>query len=326
MRSKLLPVLSALVFSCLGRGLGRPRRRPAQGEDHLPGPRVGGLSQPVRLVPQPRQAEGGPEPRQLRLGDARGRLGQGDRAGRCREQHALPGGLAQGRAQDAAQLAQDPRRRDRADPQVDRRGCARKLGQRGDGQGQAEVRVQARPRGAGQAGRHAGDAREPDDRAVRSPGQAQRGRGDGREPLGALGRGRRPQASAALSNDRSPPGRRPALSRGDDLRPQVQPQRRPALGRRRPRRSVRDRRRLGRQEGEPRLRGRQGVRRRSWRPTSAPTTARSLSGGPEQGRPDLQHGRRIAGARDAQAHRVDHGRRVQPGRRACSRPATATTA
>ena len=35
--------------------------------------------------------------------------------------------IAQGRAQDAAQLAEDPRRRDRADPQVDRGGCAREL-------------------------------------------------------------------------------------------------------------------------------------------------------------------------------------------------------
>ena len=38
-------------------------------------------------------------------------------------------------------------------------------------------------------------------------GQAQRGRGDGGEPLGASGRGRRPQAGAALPNDRLPPGR-----------------------------------------------------------------------------------------------------------------------
>ena len=39
--------------------------------------------------------------------------------------------IAQGRAQDAPQLTQDPRRRDRGDPQVDRGGCARKLRQRG---------------------------------------------------------------------------------------------------------------------------------------------------------------------------------------------------
>ena len=306
-------------------GLGRPRRRPAQGEDHLPGPRVGGLSQPLRLVPQPRQAEGGPEPRQLRLGDARRRLRQGDRAGRCREQHALPGGLAQGRAQDAAQLAQDPRRRDRADPQVDRGGRARELRQRADGQGQAEVRVQARPRGPGQAGRHAGDAREPHDRAVRPPGQAERGRGDGRRVPGPpwsrspatsrccsierpittwsaccrFPRGRSTSSNSAATATCSWPAAAGAVSRGS---------RSPGTSRREPGSSRSARNTTW-----------------SWRPTSAPTTARSSLGGPEQGRADLQHGRRIAGAGDAQAHRVDHGRRVQPRRRACSPPATATT-
>ena len=39
------------------------------------------------------------------------------------------------------------------------------------------------------------------------------------------------------------------------------------------------------------------------------------TGRAEQGRPRVQHGRRLARLRDAQAHRVDHGRRVQPRRR-----------
>ena len=71
------------------------------------------LPQPLRHLPQPRQGQGGPEPRQLRRGHARGRLGQGDRAGRSRRQLAPGRDHPQGRAQDAPQLAQDPRRRDR---------------------------------------------------------------------------------------------------------------------------------------------------------------------------------------------------------------------
>ena len=161
-------------------------------------------------------------------------------------------------------------------------GALENSGQRGGGQGQAEVRVQARPGVAGQAGRHAGDAREPLDRAVRAPGQAERGRGDGGQPLGAAGRRRRAQAGAALPDDRLPPGRRAAVPRGDDLRPQVQPQRRPAAGRRRPRRPVGPGGRLGRQE---RARGSSRSARSttsSWPPTSAPTTARSPWAGPSK--------------------------------------------
>ena len=58
------------------------------------------------ILPQRRQAEGRPEPRQLRRGDAGRRLGQGRRAGRPRRQHARSCVvIAQGRAQDAAELA-----------------------------------------------------------------------------------------------------------------------------------------------------------------------------------------------------------------------------
>ena len=102
-------------------------------------------------------------------------------------------------------------------------------------------------------------------------------RGDGRQPLGAAGGRRRAQAGAALPDDRPSPGGRPAVPRGDDPRPQVQPQRRPAAGRRRPRRPVGAGRRLQRQD-------RASASSRSARnttpcspPTSAPTTARSPS-------------------------------------------------
>ena len=73
MRSKLAAVvLSAFVFCASGCvPVGRAADA-AQGEGHLPGPRVGGLPQPVRVLPQPRQAEGGPEPRQLRRRRCRG--------------------------------------------------------------------------------------------------------------------------------------------------------------------------------------------------------------------------------------------------------------
>ena len=176
-------------------------------------------------------------------------------------------------------------------------------------------------------GKPAGNPAMPENlthRAVRPPGQDQRGRGDGLEPLGALDRGRRPQAGLALSNHRSPLGRRPPLSRGGDLCPQVQPQRRPPPGGRRPRRSVRNRGRLGRQERDARLRGGQRIRRSSGgRYQSRPQPGRS--GRARQGRADLQHGRRIAGTRTAQAYRVDHRGRVQPRRCAARRPATATT-
>ena len=144
--------------------------------------------------------------------------------------------------------------------------------------------------------------------------RAERRRGDGGQPLGALGCRRRPQAGAALPDDRLSPVRRSAISRGHDLRPQVQPQRRPAPGRRRPRRPVGHGRRLGRQEGQARLRGRQGIRRRAGR-RHQPRPRPGRPGRTRQGRARLQHGRRVDRPGDAQAHRVDHGRRVQPRRR-----------
>ena len=117
---------------------------------------------------------------------------------------------------------------------------------------------------------------------------------------------------------------RPAVSRRGDLRPQVQPQRRPALGRRRPRRSVRHRGRLGRQERNPSLRGRQGVRR--------------CPGGRHQPRPQPgRPGRSRQGRAESTTRPTDRWRRrcasTPSGSRppssaptaCCWRPATATT-
>ena len=112
--------------------------------------------------------------------------------------------------------------------------------------------------------------------------QAERGRRDGRQPLGAPGRRRRAQAGAALPARPTATWSASAVPRGDDPRPQVQPQRRPAAGRRRPRRPVGPGGRLGREE-------RASASSRSARnttpcspPTSAPTTARSPSAGPSK--------------------------------------------
>ena len=78
-------------------------------------------------------------------------------------------------------------------------------------------------------------------------------------PWAPARRRRRAQAGPALRDERPPPGRRPPLPRGDDPRPEVQPQRRPPPGRRRPGRPVGPRGRLRRQDGQARLRDRQGV-------------------------------------------------------------------
>ena len=83
------------------------------------------------------------------------------------------------RAEDAAELAEDPRRRDRhRSAQWIEAGRSETVGQRGGGQGEAEVRVQARPLRDRQAGRRARDARGPAHRAVRRqrPGQRRRRR------------------------------------------------------------------------------------------------------------------------------------------------------
>ena len=119
--------------------------------------------------------KGGPEPRDLRRGDAGRRLGQGRRAGRPRRQHALPARHAQGRAEDAAERRpRSPTPRSSVIKHVDRGRGARDLGERGGGQGEAEVRVQARPLGDGQARRPAGDARGRLDRAGRRQPKAER--------------------------------------------------------------------------------------------------------------------------------------------------------
>ena len=93
--------------------------------------------------------------------------------------------------------------------------------------------------------------------------------------------------------DDEPPRRRPPVPRGVGPRPEVQPQRRPAAGRRRPGRPVGPGGRLGREDGQAGLRDRQGIRRRPRRrhqPRPRPGRPRR----PGQGRPGLQHGRRPA--------------------------------
>ena len=135
------------------------------------------------------------------------------------------------------------------------------------------------------------------------------------QPLGAAGRRRRAEAGAALPHDRLSPGRRAALSRRGDLRPEVQPQRRPAPGRRRPGRPVGNAVALGRQEGDAGLRGRQGIRRRAGgrhQPRPRPGRAgraRARSCGSTT-RPTARWRPRCASTP------MDHRRRVQPGRRA----------
>ena len=145
-------------------------------------------------------------------------------------------------------------------------------------------------------------------------GQARRRRGDGGEPLGPAGRGRRAQAGAALPDDRLPPGRRAALPRGAIYVLKFS------------------------RNGDLLLagggRGGQSGLAVAWDVKKgtrvfevgkeydvvlaadiSPDHGQVALGGPEQGRPGLQHGRRLARLRDAQAHRVDHRRRVQPRRR-----------
>ena len=79
----------------------------------------------------------------------------------------------------------------------------------------------------------------------RSSGGPRHGRhGAGRQPVGAAGRRRRAEAGPALQHRHAGTARRPAVPRGDAQRPEVQPQRQPAPGRRRPRGQVGPGRRL----------------------------------------------------------------------------------
>ncbi len=183
------------------------------------------------------------------------------------------------------------------------------------GQGQAEVRVQARPRRDGQAGRHRRRCRRTSRPSRSSPRPSRtpswRWPSSPWAPLVAVGGHK--QVLLYRTTDRHLVGVL-AVPRRDDLRPQVQPQRRPALaggGR-------------GGQSGmavawdvkngHARLRGRQGIRRRPGRrhqPRPRPGRPRR----PEQGRPRLQHGRRSLPYEMQKHTEWITAARVQPRRR-----------
>ena len=92
-------------------------------------------------------------------------------------------------------------------------GALETSGSVGGGEGEAEVRVQARP--VRRMGKPVGPPAMPEklstEPVVVSP-RAERGRGHGRQPLGPAGRGRRAQAGPALPDHRQPPGRRACRS------------------------------------------------------------------------------------------------------------------
>ena len=268
-------------LSCLGTGLGRPRRRPAEGEDHLPGPR----RRPVfrsrcGSCHNPDKQKGG-----LNL-DNYGAAMQGGGSGKVIE----PGDAESSTLFQVISHKEEPKMPPNSpkipDAEID---LIRKWIEGGALENSGSVATaKAKPKfefklDPAALGKPAGPPAMPENLSTEPFVPQARPSAVvamAVEPLGPAGRGRRPQAGAALSHDRPPPGRRAALPRRDDLRPQVQPQRRPAAGRRRPRRPVGARGRLGRQE-----RGRGSSRSArnttpSWRPTSAPITARSLSAGP----------------------------------------------
>ncbi len=209
---------SSIAAVALRRPASRRRRpggrRQGQAEGHLPGPGLGDLPEPLQQLPQRRQAEGRPEPRDLRHRDAGRRLGQGHRAGRPRRR-------ARSCSSSRTRTSRRCRRTRPRSPTPSSTlikawiegGAPETSGSVVGGEGEAEVRVQARPLGDGQAGRPARDARGRLDRAGR---RQRRGRTPSSRWPPARGRRWSPSAgtsrSCSTTRSRHRLRRRPARS------------------------------------------------------------------------------------------------------------------
>ena len=123
------------------------------------------------------------------------------------------------------------------------------------------------------------------------------------------------QRCAALQHAVARSARRAALPRRHSQRPQVQPERQAAARRAAAsaRRSARSRS-VRRHHWQPRRRSRRRARRSPRRRRLARSDHRRARRAVE-GRQGLLHARRRRAAKDQQAHRLDHRRRVQPRRR-----------
>ena len=266
MRSKLATaVLCGLAYAVLGLvSVGRaadPPKAKVTFQDHV--------SQVFRSrcgsCHNPDKQKGGLNLDNLRRDDAGRRLGQGRRAGRPRQQQAPAGRHAPGRAQDAAGLGQDPRRRDRDHPQVDRGGRLENTGSVASAKAKPKFEFKLDP---ASLGKPSGTPAMPEGVTTEpfvpqaKPGAVVAMASSPWAPLVAIAGHK--QVLLYRTTDNHLVGVLPfpegliyvlKFSRNGDLLLA-------GGGRGRP---VRRGRRLGRQEGHPRLRGRQGIRHRARR-------------------------------------------------------------
>ena len=277
----------------------RPTRPTAKPKVTFQDQVVADLPEPLQLLPQRRQAEGRAEPRDLRHRDARA-------AARARSSSRATPTAARSSTSSRTRTSRRCRRTRPRSPTPSSRsikawiegGALETSGSVAAAKAKPKFEFKLDPSAMGKP---VGPPAMPESVLDRA-GRRQR---PGRTPIVAMAASPWAPLVAVGGHKQvllyhtttEPPGRRPAVPRGDDPRPQVQPQRRAAAGRRRPGRAVGPGGRLGREDGQAGLRDRQGIRRRPRRrhqPRPRPGRPRR----PEQDRPRLQHGRRPARVRD----------------------------